>query len=130
MLLGDGQEEKYIRSILLIVPKMSQENNNPNSGNRSQSNGGNNGNQRKQRCFKYSYFRSNNKSKNGNSNASNANKLPTKREFKFYMHDSRQQKNAELFERIKGTIIMKIQESFEDPLYVTESLEKSVKKVF
>ena len=107
---------------------MSKENNNPNSGNRSQSNGGNNRNQRKQRGFKYSCFRSNNKSENGNSNASNANKLPAKREFKFYMHDSQQRKNAESFEKIKGAIIMKIQESFDDPLYVTESIEKSSRK--
>ena len=46
------------------------------------------------------------------------------------MHDSQQWKNAESFEMIKGAIIMKIQESFDDPLNVTESLEKSFRKFF
>ena len=87
-----------------------------------------NGNQRKQRGFKYSKFRANNKSVKGNSSPTNG-KMP-KRELKFFMHDSQQRKNAESFEKIKNAILLRIQETFEDAMYITESLEKSKKRVF
>ena len=52
------------------------------------------------------------------------------REMKFHMHDSAQQKTSESFRKIKETIILKIQKTFEDPIDIAESIRNNVKKVF
>ena len=49
---------------------------------------------------------------------------------KFHLHDSEAKKYSEPFDKIRKHIILKIQETFQNSLDVTESLERSVKKVF
>ena len=60
---------------------------------------------------------------NGNNNGSSQ-KTQAKREMKFHMHDSQARKQSESYEKIKKSIILKIQESFDDSKYVVESLKK------
>ena len=49
---------------------------------------------------------------------------------KFHLHDSEGKKYSESFDKIRKHIILKIQETFQNSLDFTESLERSVKKVF
>ena len=49
---------------------------------------------------------------------------------KFHLHDSEAQKCLEAYDKIRKNIILKIQETFQNSLNVTESLEKGTKKTF
>ena len=61
---------------------------------------------------------------------SNGNEKPSKavREYKFYLHDSTQRKSSESFGKIKESIIMKIQNTFVNPIAIAESLSSGIKK--
>ena len=120
MLPGKSQEEKNYRSI-----KMGKENNS-NSGNKSQISG--NGNQRRQRGFRYTKFRSNNKSGNGNASNGN-NKLPAKKEYKFYMCDSSARCSAESFSKIRDSFILKIRKTFDSLRDIVKTLRDKTKMV-
>ena len=52
------------------------------------------------------------------------------REMKFHMHDSAQRKTSESFGKIKETIILKIQKTFDDPMDIAESIRNNLKKVY
>ena len=52
------------------------------------------------------------------------------REYKFYLHDSAQRKTSESFGKIKESIIMKIQNTFDKPTAIAESLSSGTKKVY
>ena len=45
------------------------------------------------------------------------------------MHDAQARKTSESYEKIKKVIILKIQETFDEPINIVESLEKKSKKV-
>ena len=83
-------------------------------------------NQKKRR-----FYRKPNNKPNGNGNNSNGSsqKVQTKREMKFHMHDAQARKMSESFDKIKKAIILKIQETFEDSKNIVESLKKKTKKV-
>ena len=49
---------------------------------------------------------------------------------KFYLHDSAARKTSESFGKIKESIILKIQKSFEEHIFLTESIISRTKKVF
>ena len=68
---------------------------------------------------------SNGKKKNGNEKPSKA-----VREYKFYLHDSAQRQSSESFGKIKESIIMKIQNTFVNPIAIAESLSSGVKKIY
>ena len=63
---------------------------------------------------------------------SSGNEKPSKavREYKFYLHDSAQRKSSESFGKIKESIIMKIQNTFVNPIAIAESLSLGVKKIY
>ena len=46
------------------------------------------------------------------------------------MHDSAARKTSESFGRIKESMILKIQMSFEDPIYLSESIISKKNKIF
>ena len=89
-------------------------------------NGGGAVNQKKRRFYK----KPNNNKPNGNGivNGSN-NKVQSKREMKFHMHDAQARRSSESYEKIKKAILLRIQESFDDLSYIVESLRKNEKKV-
>ena len=72
--------------------------------------------------------RNNNKSVGGGT--TNTAKGLKPRELKFYLHDSEAKRHLESYDKIRKHIILKIQETFQNSLDVTESLEDSKKKVF
>ena len=49
---------------------------------------------------------------------------------KFYLHDSATIKTSEYFGRIKELIILKIQKSFDGPIYLSDSIISNQKKTF
>ena len=52
------------------------------------------------------------------------------KELKFYLQDSEAKRHAESYNKIRKHIILRIQETFQNSLDVTESLEDGKKKVF
>ena len=61
---------------------------------------------------------------------SKSNNPPKIREYKFYLHDSAQRKTSESFNKIKESIITKIQKTFDDSVDIVASLEANTKKVY
>ena len=72
--------------------------------------------------------RNNNKYVGGGT--TNTTKESKPKEFKFYLHDSTAKRHAESYDKIRKHIILRIQETFQNSLDVTESLEDGKKKVF
>ena len=68
--------------------------------------------------------------KNKTGNTENNVVKPKVKEMKFYLHDSAARKTSELFGRIKESIILQIQNSFVDPIYLSESIIGKVKNGF
>ena len=76
-----------------------------------------------------------NRKKNTSSNASNStSKASTtnsrSKEYKFYLHDSQNRKNAESFGKIKEAIINKIQRTFDHPLEIVQCLRDNQRPTF
>ena len=70
------------------------------------------------------------KSQNGNGETNNVVTTKKIKEMKFYLHDSAARKTLESFGRIKESIFLRIQKSFEDPIYLSESIINKCKKTF
>ena len=71
--------------------------------------------------------------KKGNGGGDNSNAAVTTKkikEMKFYLHDSAARKSSESFGKIKESIILRIQKSFEEHIFLTESIISKTKKVF
>ena len=66
---------------------------------------------------------------NGNGNTNNVVAKKVK-EMKLYLHDSAARKTSESFGRIKESNILKIQKSFEDLIYLSQSIINKQKKTF
>ena len=92
-----------------------------------QENKGSNSRNCRRQNFRYNRSRYNDKSIGGGKNNTRGLK---QKEMKFHLHDSKAKKYSECFDKIQKHIILKIQETFQNSLDVTESLERSVKKVF
>ena len=76
-----------------------------------------------------------NRRKNTSNNASSStSKTSTtnsrSKEYKFYLHDSQNRKNAESFGKIKEAIINKIQRTFDHPLEIVQCLRENKKPTF
>ena len=76
------------------------------------------------------YRKKNNSSSSGKGNNGNAKPKAAVREYKFYMHGSAQRKTSESYGKIKEAIILKIQNTFENPIAVANSISPGVKKVY
>ena len=63
-----------------------------------------------------------NSSSNSNSNTSNSSSQNKSKEYKFYMHDSNERRSAESFGKIKDSIILKIQKTFDSPRDIVKTL--------
>ena len=70
------------------------------------------------------------KSQNENGETNNVVTTKKMKEMKFYLHNSTARKTSESFGRIKESIVLKIHESFEDPIYLSESIISECKKIF
>ena len=70
------------------------------------------------------------KSQNGNGETNNVVTTKKVKEMKFYLHDSDKRKTSESFGRIKESIVLKIQKSFEDTIYLSELIINKCKKTF
>ena len=68
--------------------------------------------------------------KKGNGDNNNVVAKAKVKGMEFYLHDSASRKTSESFGRIKEAIILKIQKSFEDPIYFSESIISKKKKTF
>ena len=68
--------------------------------------------------------------KKGNGDNNNVVTKAEVKKMKFYLHDSAARKTSESFGRIKEAIILRIQKSFEDPIYLSESITRKKKKTF
>ena len=60
------------------------------------------------------------KSQDGNGETNNVLTTQNVKEMKCYLHDSDKIKTSESFGKIKDYIVLKIQKSFEDPIYLSE----------
>ena len=70
------------------------------------------------------------KSQSGSGETNNVVTTKKVKEMKFYLHDSDKRKTSESFGKIKETIVLKIQKSFEDPIYLSELIINKCKKIF
>ena len=70
----------------------------------------------------------------GNTNSNATPKTSTtnsrNKEYKFYLHDSQNRKNAKSFGKIKKAIINKIQRTFDHPLEIVQCLRENKKPTF
>ena len=77
------------------------------------------------------HFHQNKNAKNNTSgNAGISIDSPKVKELKFHMHDLAQRKVSESFGKIKESIILKIQGTFENPRETAKSLTKNAKSTF
>ena len=102
-----------------LLEAMANQENKQNGGNTNQ----------KKRNHRFFRKKNSNKPSNNASSGGSSNKSVPKKEYKFHMHDSQARKTSESFEKIKKAIILKIQETFDEPINVVDSLGKKRKKV-
>ena len=70
--------------------------------------------------------------RSGNGGGDNTNVVTARktRELKFYLHDSDARKSLESFGKIKESIVLKIQKTFDNPIDLSDSIINKVKKIY